>query len=194
MRPSMCCCSSRSAASISGPYCAPSAPWDSCSSLWAPRPSSGWSMPSAKLTLWNRKLHYYLGLYFLFFLWLFAFTGLLLNHPAWTFAEFWTNRKQSVFERQIQTPRSGGDLDQARDLMRQLGIVGEIEWTATRSDPDTFDFRVTRPGHIFEIHADFNHRHAVVQSAGLNAWGVLHILHTFTGVRLADTRNQRDWA
>src|ERR1700722_4322250 len=148
---------------------------------------------AAKFTLWNRKLHYYLGLYFLFFLWLFALTGLLLNHPAWTFAEFWTNRKQSVFERQIQPPRNGGDLDQARDLMRQLGIAGEIEWTATRSDPDIFDFRVTRPGHIFEIHADFNHRHAVVQSTGLNGWGVLHILHTFTGVRLTDARNQRDW-
>jgi len=151
-------------------------------------------MPSAaKFTLWNRKLHYYLGLYFLFFLWLFAFTGLLLNHPGWTFAEFWPDRKQSVFERQIQPPRSGTDLDQARDLMRQLGIAGEIEWTATRSDPNTFDFRVTRPGHIFEIHTDFNKHRAIVQGTGLNAWGVVHILHTFTGVRLADARNQRDW-
>ena len=32
---------------------------------------------------WNKKLHYYLGLYFLLFLWLFSFTGLLLNHPRW---------------------------------------------------------------------------------------------------------------
>jgi hypothetical protein len=150
-------------------------------------------LSAAKFTLWNRKLHYYLGLYFLFFFWLFAFTGLLLNHPGWTFAEFWTNRKQSVFERQIQPPRSGTDLDQARDLMHQVGIVGEIEWTATRSDPNTFDFRVTRPGHIFEIHTDFNKHHVIVQRTGLNGWGVLHILHTFTGVRLADTRNGRDW-
>ena len=151
-------------------------------------------MPSAaKLTLWNRKLHYYLGLYFLFFLWLFAFTGLLLNHPGWTFAEFLANRKQSVFERQIQPPRSGSDLDQARDLMRQLDIAGEIEWTATRSDPNAFDFRVIRPGHIFEIRTDFNKHQALVQHTALNGWGVLHILHTFTGVRLADTRNQRDW-
>jgi hypothetical protein len=32
---------------------------------------------------WNRKLHYYLGLYFLFFLWLFSATGLMLNHQQW---------------------------------------------------------------------------------------------------------------
>jgi len=152
-------------------------------------------MPSpAKLSLWNRKLHYYAGLYFLFFLWLFVFTGLLLNHPGWSFAEFWPKRQQSVLERQIQPPRAGTDLDQARDLMRQLSIVGEIDWTVTRSDPKEFDFRVTRPGRIFEIHADFNQRRAIVQRTGLNAWGVLHILHTFTGVRLGDNRNQRDWA
>ena len=36
---------------------------------------------------WNRKLHFYAGLFLLFFTWLFAFSGLLLNHPTWTFAE-----------------------------------------------------------------------------------------------------------
>lgn len=33
--------------------------------------------------VWNRRTHFYLGLYFLFFAWLFVFTGLLLNHPRW---------------------------------------------------------------------------------------------------------------
>ncbi len=143
--------------------------------------------------LWNRKIHYYLGLYFLFFLWLFAFTGLLLNHPAWTFADFWPNRKETKFERQIQPPVPGGDYAQARDLMRQLGIPGEIEWTTTRSDPRLFKFRVGRAGHIFEIDADFSKGRASIQQIDLNTWGVLHVLHTFTGVRMADPRNQRDW-
>lgn len=134
-----------------------------------------------------------LGLYFLFFLWLFAFTGLLLNHPGWSFAEFWPNRKQSSFERQIQPPPSGGDLDRAKSLMRQLGIAGEIEWTTTRSDPNAFDFRVSRPGHVFEVKADFARNRAAVQRIDLNVWGVMHVLHTFTGVHLSDSRNQRDW-
>ena len=42
--------------------------------------------------VWNRRVHYYLGLFLLFFIWLFAFTGLLLNHPRWQFAQFWPNR------------------------------------------------------------------------------------------------------
>src|SRR5262245_59567139 len=79
--------------------------------------------------VWNRKLHYYLGLYLLFFVWLFAFSGLLLNNSSWKFFEFWGNRKQTTSERPITAPSPGSDLAQARDLMRQLDIRGEIEWT-----------------------------------------------------------------
>jgi hypothetical protein len=69
--------------------------------------------------VWNRKLHYYLGLYFLLFLWLFAFSGLLLNHGAWSFAQFFPNRKVTILERAVQPPTSASDLDQARELTRQ---------------------------------------------------------------------------
>src|ERR1039457_4436492 len=31
-----------------------------------------------------------------------------------------------------------GDLGQAREIMRQLGIEGEILWTTTRADPNLF--------------------------------------------------------
>ena len=146
------------------------------------------------MVAWNRKLHYYIGLYLLLFLWLFLFTGLLLNHPQWTFAEFWANRKQSSFGRQIQQPPQGGDLIQARDILRQLGIHGEIEWTKTRSEPSRLDFRVARPGHIFEIKTDLEQNRATVQRIDLNAWGVARLLHSFTGVKMGDATSQRDWS
>lgn len=143
---------------------------------------------------WNRKLHYYVGLYLLFFIWLFALTGLLLNHPSWTFAEFWANRKVSTWERKIQSSPPGGDLTKARDIMRQLAIDGEIEWTGTNSDSNRFDFRVTRPGHIFEIKTYTPQNRASIQSTDYNLWGVARVLHTFTGVRMGDPRNRRDWS
>jgi len=142
---------------------------------------------------WNRKLHYYIGLYLLFFLWLFAFTGLLLNHPLWTFAEFWPNRKQSTMTRSIQPVPSGGDLVQAKDIMRQLGLEGEIEWTNTRPDSSHFDFQASRPGRIFRIKADLRQNRVTVERIDLNLWGVMHVLHTFTGVRIGDPSNTRDW-
>ena len=76
---------------------------------------------------WNRKLHFYSGLFLIFFLWLFAFTGLLLNHPQWTFHENWTNRHETTQELAIKAPAPNAtdDLAQARDILGQLGIAGD---------------------------------------------------------------------
>jgi hypothetical protein len=79
------------------------------------------------LEAWNRKIHYYLGLYLLFFIWLFAFSGLLLNNSGWNFFEFWEKRQESAQERALTTPPLGSDLAQANDLIGQLGLSGEVE-------------------------------------------------------------------
>ena len=145
---------------------------------------------------WNRKLHFYVGLFLLFFVWLFALSGLVLNHPSWRFTEFWSNRTKSSYERDIAVPGPDvkGDLSQARDIMGQLGIVGEILWTTTRTDPDQFEFQARRPGHFFFIKADLARRRVAVQQGDVNLWGVMRTLHTFTGVQMDDPRNSRDWA
>lgn len=144
---------------------------------------------------WNRKLHFYVGLFLLFFVWLFAFSGLVLNHPSWRFTEFWGNRTQSNYERDIAAPgpEATGDLGQAHQLMSQVGIVGEILWTTTRTDPNQFEFQVRRPGHYFFIKADLARKRVAVQQSEVNLWGVMRVLHTFTGVQMDDPRNRRDW-
>lgn len=142
--------------------------------------------------LWNRKLHYYVGLYLLFFLWLFAFSGLLLNH-AWNFAQFFPNRKVSNWERPIQPLPQASDLAQAQDLIGQLGIRGEIAWNASRTDPARLDFNVARPGSNYQVQADLKQGRAKVMLTEFNEWGVLRTLHTFVGVSPDDPRNQRDW-
>src|SRR5437899_5904155 len=149
----------------------------------------------AALERWNRKLHFYSGLFLIFFLWLFAFTGLLLNHPMWTFHENWKNRKETNYERTIAAPGPGvsGDLALARDIMRQLGIDGEILWTTTRSDPSQLEFQVRRPGHFFFINANWARQQATVRQATVNVWGVMKVLHTFDGNVADDPRNSRDW-
>jgi hypothetical protein len=145
--------------------------------------------------LWNRRLHYYLGLYFLFFTWLFSFTGLLLNHPRWEFAQFWPSRVQTVSEHAIQpAPSVGSNLERARDVMRQLGVAGEIQWPAQPPTPSVFAFQVTRPGLTLDITVDLDKGRATVRRTRLNAWGVMHALHTFTGVPAGESRQSRDWA
>lgn len=142
---------------------------------------------------WNRKAHYYLGLYFLFFLWLFSLSGLLLNHSSWAFAQFYPNRKISRIEKPIQFPSSVSDLDKAKAVMRQFGIEGEIGWSATRGDAARLEFNVTRPGRVYQVQTDLKANRAAVTLNEYNAWGVLRGMHTFIGVSPDDPRNQRDW-
>jgi hypothetical protein len=143
---------------------------------------------------WNRKLHYYLGLYFLLFIWLFSVTGLLLNHSDWGFAEFWPQRRQSTVEREINPPEAGEDLAMARDILGQLWMVGEIQETRLSPEGSRLIINVGRPGQTFSVEADLAARRAVVEETRLNGWGVAQTLHTFTGVSLNDPRRTRDWA
>jgi len=145
---------------------------------------------------WNRKLHFYAGLFLLFFVWLFAFSGLVLNHPTWSFAESWSNRKDTNYEREITAPgpEVKGDLAQAREILRQLEIEGEILWTTTRTDANQFEFQARRPGHFFFLKADLAQQRVTVRHSVVNLWGVIKVLHTFTGVQMDDARQSRDWA
>lgn len=152
-------------------------------------------MPSPSLPTWkawNRKLHLYLGLYFLVFLWLFALSGLLLNH-AWRFTEFWSQRQQSTREQVIQPLRASDDLGQAKELMSQLDLAGEIEWTRVRPATERFSFRVVRPGRIVDVTAELGRGSATVQEIRLNGWGVVRMLHTFNGTPASTTGAERDW-
>lgn len=158
-----------------------------------PEESTAASLPARRVwKTWNQKLHIYLGLYFLLFLWLFAVSGLLLNH-GWRFAEFWPQRKESKREQRIALPEAGSELARAQALMRQLDLAGEIEWTAARPTPQRFDFRVQRPGRTVDVRVDVAGQVATVQETRVNSWGVLRALHTFTGTRANAPTAVRDW-
>jgi len=145
------------------------------------------------IDLWNRKLHYYCGLYLVLFLWLFAVSGLLLNHSKWRSANFWSERKQEREERKVQLVTGVSDLEQAKNLMRQLPVAGEIEWTAPQQPPGRLEFRVARPGRIVTISADASTGVASVESITVNGWGIVNMLHSFTGVRSGRPEVTRDW-
>lgn len=148
-----------------------------------------------RLERWNRRLHYYAGLFLLVFMWLFAVTGLVLNHPTWSFAESWSKRRETNLEHTIAPLRPGlkGDLAQAQEIMRQVGIEGEILWTTTRADAALFDFQVRRPGHYYFLKADLAQNRVTVRHSEVNLWGVAKVLHVFSGVSLDDPRQSRDW-
>src|SRR5437773_11143770 len=118
-------------------------------------PSSASARTDAKRLLifetWNRKVHYYLGLFFLFFLWLFSLSGLLLNHGSWRIAETANKRIERRYERTITAPTGDSDLARAKDVLQQLGLTGEIDLPATPQTPGHLDFQVARPKDASQI-------------------------------------------
>ncbi|HYK87587.1 MAG TPA: PepSY-associated TM helix domain-containing protein [Acidobacteriota bacterium] len=149
-------------------------------------------MPSVA-ELWIRRLHMYIGLYFLFFLWLFCLSGIVLNHPKWTFAEFWNERRQTSREVQISRPADTEDLAICRSLLEQTGIRGEISGNINRTAPGVISFRVVRPGDIYDIKADLDSRQARIDQIHVNGWGVMNMLHSFSGVRRGDPTLHQNW-
>ena len=148
---------------------------------------------SARIRILTRKLHNYLGLYLLLFLWLFSLSGLILNHSKWPVAQFWKQRAEVATGRVIRRPMASADIAVAADLMAQLGIVGEVEETKRTAHGERFDFQVVRPGKVFRVEARLDSAHARVTEIRLNPWGVLDALHKFTGVRMDDPARMRDW-
>lgn len=146
-----------------------------------------------RVRTWNRKLHYYLGLYLLLFLWLFSISGLILNHPKWAAGQFWSKRKETIAERSIRSPAVASDAGIAADLMRQLAIVGEVSDVERDPAGAKFNFQVVKPGRVVRVAADFTTGRAAVTDIDLNAWGALDALHKFTGVRMDRPNEERDW-
>lgn len=145
------------------------------------------------LRTWNRRLHFYLGLYFLLFIWLFSISGLLLNHSDWAFATFWEGREESSYERVLARPTATGNLEIARELMAGLRIDGEINGMERDAAEDRIAFQVARPGQILNVEADLASGAATVSQIDLNGWGVFQALHTFSGVSMTDPARERDW-
>jgi hypothetical protein len=147
----------------------------------------------SRFEVWNRKLHYYVGLYLLLFVWVFSVSGLIINHPGWTFAStFWDTRKQEKYQKHLQPVSGATDLERARGILAQLGIAGEIDWPG-RQQPDHLAIRAGRPGRLYEVDAHMASGTATVNRTTVNGWGALRMLHTFTGVRANDPASRRDW-
>jgi hypothetical protein len=149
-------------------------------------------MPSSvnRVELWNRKLHYYLGLYFLFFLWLFSLTGLMLNHQQW-FRDLY-QRQETASEQTIDTPQGTTQREQTIDVMKQLHLRGEIDWPASQP-AGHLDFNVARPNGAAQVRVDVGAKRASIKEFKNGKLHAFQIFHTFSGTRFNQPSSERDW-
>ena len=149
------------------------------------------SFSTKRLEAWNRKLHFYLGLYFLFFLWLFSLTGLMLNHGQWPVSLAADERTEQRFERTIEAPVGATDAERVRHVMTQLGLVGEIDMPVQR--PCEMTCNTSRPSDSSQVRVDLAENRATVRQFTNSHMARFRILHTFSGSRYNQPASQRDW-
>jgi len=77
--------------------------------------------------------------------------------------------------------------------MRQLGLVGEIDWPQTAQASGRLDFNIATPKHATQVRVDLAQKCATVQQIDRNAWSALRIMHTFSGSRYNSAGTYRDW-
>ena len=145
-------------------------------------------MADIKLEVWNRKLHYYLGLYFLFFLWLFSLTGLMLNHQQW-FTDLYARHEVS-YDPEVRTPFGVTRAEQTFDLMRQLNLHGEVDWPASQP-VGHIDFNVSRPNGSAQVRVDLNAKQAYVKEFTTGTSCIR--FSPFSGSRFNQPASRRDW-
>jgi hypothetical protein len=147
---------------------------------------------SNDLYFWSRKFHIHLGLFLLFFIWLFSLSGLLLNHGSkWKFAGFWDERKEKTTLTAVQIDP---DLDSSaliKNIITQLKISGEI--SGVYMTPDSIDFRVSVPGHEINLHLNLKTGTSIQKDLKFNGWGKFRILHTFNGVNKENPDIRPNW-
>ena len=141
--------------------------------------------------VWNKKLHIYFGLFSLLFLWLFAVSGLIMNHPQM----FSGKPIRTKSERPVQLPAEVDGTVRAKALREQLGITGEIIVPKVQRTQGHFTFMAVKPNHRTAVNVDLESQIAIVTEITLNRWAVLGELHTFTGMRgmWNESNPERDW-
>lgn len=129
------------------------------------------------LIKWNRKIHIYLGLYLLFFMWLFGFSGLLLNHH-WEFANFWENRIETGYDKTIQISEERDQEALVHEIMNKLNLNGSLNNMIFSTDSVFFNFVISKPGTRYVVKANLNNGKIMITEMKLNNWGIMRILHT----------------
>jgi hypothetical protein len=140
---------------------------------------------------WNRKVHIYIGLFLLFFILFFSFSGLLLNHSQWKFTSFWKERRETTAETPVTIPANPDSASLIRDFTRQLNISAEI--SNVRLTAESIYFRAAKPGLIEDINVNLKTCVCVRKEIVFNWWGKIRNLHTFNGSDKARPEIKPNW-
>jgi hypothetical protein len=129
----------------------------------------------------TRDLHLYVGLFLCPFILVFAVSTMLLNHPKALIAGGVVANATPGASIPIDVPPDPGSLEQAKAILSQLRVTGEIDYVRHNAKAGRLTIPVTKPGETARVEVDLRAKTATVerQQPGLGA--ALTYLHKMPG-------------
>jgi hypothetical protein len=128
------------------------------------------------LKKWNRKVHIYLGLFLLLFIWLFGISGVLLNHH-WAFSNSWEKKVVTTYEETITVSELANKQFLVDDIMGKLNLKGSIFNPKYSSDSTRLSFIAAKPGVRYDIDAGLIDGNILIKESRFDQWDVMKTLH-----------------
>jgi hypothetical protein len=132
-----------------------------------------------------RDLHLYAGLFFAPFIVVFAVSTIVLNHPSREPQTGGTAAKRTMA---ITVPEGAGTLEQAKDILRQTGVSGEIDYLRSNAKAGRLLIPVSKPGETTLVEVDVRQNTATVESQRRGLSHALSFLHKMPGPHNAAIR------
>ncbi|MBI5767818.1 MAG: PepSY-associated TM helix domain-containing protein [Verrucomicrobia bacterium] len=136
----------------------------------------------------TRDLHLYVGLFLSPFILLFAISTLVLNHPPAPGSgavDAGATPKKTV---PIEVPPEPGTLGQARQILDQLRVTGEIDYVHHNAKAGRLTIPVTKPGETARVEVDLRAKSATVERQAPGLGAALVYLHKMPGPHNASVR------
>ena len=149
------------------------------------------SIQSGWLRNWIRDLHGYFGLFISPFVLLYAFTAILYNH-SWKINN--AARDVKVEKRTASVSVPAADLDsliQAKQIMRQLNVSGEVLLTRYLPGQNLLAITVMKPGKRVNINVNTKSQIAEIEQRRTGIWAALNYLHRSPGPH--NVKNRANW-
>lgn len=133
---------------------------------------------------WTRDLHLYLGLFVSPFILVFAISTLFLNHN-WRPSG---SAKRQIRSAPIEIPQGPGSIEQAKEILRQLNLSGEIGFIRFVPKDNRLSISLMKPGVEATIEVDLESKTAEVDERETGIWQTLIYLHRSPGPHNAGIR------
>ena len=126
----------------------------------------------------TRDLHLYAGLFLSPFVLLFAFSTFLLNHPSGVPS----GKPEPKREVPVQVPAGEpGSIPHAREILRQIGVTGEMDYVRHNAKAERLFIPVSRPGETTRVDVDLRAKTATIEREQRGLGEALNYLHKMPG-------------